>query len=155
MPKADVFSLIRSELNAFLFAPIGVEQNGMTLSVISGLARLGVDPWAEAARLAGLPSMAAIDALGRTIATISGGTWQTDAGRIAERLVRLLPQGGVAPPRAQAPEGRLQQIKTRLRAPGWLIWVLLAALAVATVANFEMIAGGGPDALAQTTDERP
>jgi hypothetical protein len=45
------FSLLHSDLNDFLFAPVGEEQNGVTLSVVSALTRLGVDPWEEAARL--------------------------------------------------------------------------------------------------------
>ena len=42
------FSLLQSQLNGFLFASIGDETNGMPLSVISALTRLGVDPWDEA-----------------------------------------------------------------------------------------------------------
>ena len=45
------FSLLHSDLNDFLFAAVGDEPNGMPLSVISALTRLGVDPWDEAARL--------------------------------------------------------------------------------------------------------
>ena len=155
MPQPDVFLLGRSELSAFLFAPIGVEQNGMTLSVISGLARLGVDPWAEAARLSGLPGPAAIEALARKIAAISGGSWKPEAGNIAERLIRLLPQGtgAAAPPDAPATDRGTR--KPALRAPGWLIWVLLAALAVATLADRTTIFGGHRDAPTQSTDERP
>lgn len=160
MTQPDVFSLIRSELNEFLFAPIGVEPNGMTLSVISGLARLGVDPWAEAARLAGLPSAAAIDALARRIAALSGGSWQDDARRIAERLIGLLPRGAAAPPassstRATEAAPRKAQRKARLRVPGWLIWVLLAALALATFADRDWISGGRRDGPPHSTDQRP
>ena len=43
------------EFNDFLFAPIGAERNGGYLSVVSALARLDLDPWAEAAKLAKLP----------------------------------------------------------------------------------------------------
>jgi hypothetical protein len=42
------FSLLHSDLNNFLFASVGEEQNGVTLSVVSGLTRLGLDPWEEA-----------------------------------------------------------------------------------------------------------
>ena len=49
--------------DAFLFESLGVEDNGMDLSVLSALARAGVDPWAEAKRLAGLPRQAAISAI--------------------------------------------------------------------------------------------
>ena len=152
MPQPDVFALGRSELGAFLFAPIGVEQNGMTLSVMSGLARLGVDPWAEAARLSGLPGPAAIDALARKIAAISGGSWKPDAGHIAERLIRLLPQGtgAAAPPGTPTTDGSAR----KLRAPNWLIWVLLGALALVTLADRTTIFGGHRDAPAQSTDEQ-
>ena len=36
------------EFQAFLYAPIGEEENGTTLSVLSALARLGLDPWKQA-----------------------------------------------------------------------------------------------------------
>ena len=48
-------SLPGAEFNDFLFAPIGEDGNGMLVSVLSGLARLDVDPWQEAAKLAQLP----------------------------------------------------------------------------------------------------
>jgi hypothetical protein len=51
------FSLLHSDLNDFLFASIGEEQNGVTLSVVSALTRLGVDPWEEAARLTPCPRL--------------------------------------------------------------------------------------------------
>ena len=47
-------SNITSAFDAFLFAPIDDEPGGMPLSVLSALARMNVDPWEEAARLATL-----------------------------------------------------------------------------------------------------
>ena len=44
-----------SEFQDFLYAPICQDQEGMTLSVLSALARQDVDPWTEAARLSQLP----------------------------------------------------------------------------------------------------
>lgn len=52
-----------SEFDAFLFAPVGDDENGMALSVLSALARLSVDPWLEAASLAQLPEHSAIERL--------------------------------------------------------------------------------------------
>jgi hypothetical protein len=46
----------------------------MQLSVVSAPARLGVDPWREAATLAGLPREAAIQRLTTLIAELPGGT---------------------------------------------------------------------------------
>jgi hypothetical protein len=48
------YSLIHSEFNDFLFALVGKEKNGMQLTVLSALVRLGFDPWREAARLSEL-----------------------------------------------------------------------------------------------------
>jgi hypothetical protein len=48
------FSLLHSDLNDFLFAPVGDQQNGMPLNVMSALIRLDIDPWKEAKRLVDL-----------------------------------------------------------------------------------------------------
>jgi hypothetical protein len=82
----------------FLFAPVGEERNGMALSVLSALARLGIDPWADAARLSQLPRDSAIAALGQSIALLPPGAWLvSDATDIATRLVELLPKPGARP----------------------------------------------------------
>jgi hypothetical protein len=92
MPNSDAFALTRLGLNDFLFASVGTEANGMTLSLVSVFARLGDDPWREAGRLAGLPKLEAIESLARTIAGLPTSTWPLpDATAIATRLVGLLP----------------------------------------------------------------
>jgi hypothetical protein len=81
-----------SEFDDFLFAPIREEGNGMLLTVISAFARLDLDPWQEATKLAGLPEKAAIERLMSLIATLPDGLTAHQApGTIAERLVALLP----------------------------------------------------------------
>jgi hypothetical protein len=88
------FSLLHSDLNDFLFAPVGDEQNGMPLSVISALTRLGVDPWEEATRLAALPKALAAEALAPMIARLPISRPQpSDNLAITQRLVELLPAG--------------------------------------------------------------
>jgi hypothetical protein len=88
----DVTALQRSDLNQFLFADIGTEANGMTLSVMSVFARLGADPWTEAGRLATLPKAAAADSLASMIAGMPKSLWALpDASVIAVRLISLLP----------------------------------------------------------------
>jgi hypothetical protein len=95
---SDVFTLPHSDLNDFLFAQIGVEAGGLELSVMSALAREGVDPWQEGTRLSRLPSAGAIDELGRLIAAMPAGLWpQPIATEIAARLVRLLPRRETRP----------------------------------------------------------
>jgi hypothetical protein len=55
MMRAASTPYLGSQFDDFLFAPIGEEENGMLLSVVSALARLDLDPWQEAASLTGLP----------------------------------------------------------------------------------------------------
>ena len=49
MSHPDAFALKNSGLNEFLFAEVGIELNGSPLTILSILARLGQDPWVEAA----------------------------------------------------------------------------------------------------------
>lgn len=81
-----------SEYDAFLYAPICRDSGEMALSVVSALVRLDVDPWQEAARLAGLPRDAAAKSLASLIVKLPGGLpKQLDVGTIAIRLIGLLP----------------------------------------------------------------
>lgn len=77
-------------------APIGEDNNnnGMQLSVLSALARQDVDPWEEAAQLAGLPTEAATQRLTFMIAALPHGpsTSRSSPGTIAARLIALLPR---------------------------------------------------------------
>jgi hypothetical protein len=89
---SDVTALQRSDLNQFLFADIGTEANGMTLSVMSVFARQGSDPWTEAGRLAALSKADATDSLAHMIANMPRSLWALpDAIIIAARLIGLLP----------------------------------------------------------------
>ena len=92
MTLSAQFSLLHSDLNEFLFATVGDDPNGMPLSVISALTRLGVDPWDEAAQLADLPKVLAAEALAPMIARLSlGRSPRSDDMAVARRLTGLLP----------------------------------------------------------------
>jgi len=98
------YSLLHSDLNDFLFASVGDQQNGMPLNVVSALTRLDVDPWEEAARLAALPKVLAAEALEPMIARLPiFRRQQSDNLVISQRLVELLPAGQQAavPPREE------------------------------------------------------
>jgi hypothetical protein len=85
-------SVISSGFNDFLFALIGEQENETPLSVLSALARLDVDPWREAARLAQLPKDQAIQDLSSMIGRLCGGRWKiSESNMISVRLVKLLP----------------------------------------------------------------
>lgn len=82
-----------SEFDKFLFAVIGDDRNGMRLSVVSVLARVDLDPWQEAATLAGLSEELAAQRLAPLLAALPEPTLQqTSAAAMAARLVALLPR---------------------------------------------------------------
>ena len=85
------FSLLNSEFNDFLFAPVDNDE-GRPLSVLSALTRAGLDPWQQAARLRRLPRDAAIETLASMLATLPGRTCSVAETRdAASRLIALLP----------------------------------------------------------------
>jgi hypothetical protein len=93
MTRSASFSVLGSEFDAFLFAPIGEDRNDMPLSVLSALARLDIDPWQEAAELARLPRETATQRLASSIAALPHGpTAHLEHGTIAARLIALLPR---------------------------------------------------------------
>jgi hypothetical protein len=94
MALPERFSLLHSELNGFLFATIGAEESGAPLSVLSGLTRLGIDPWAEGARLAKLPREAAAHALTPLIARVGKNRSEPEVRAVARYLAGLLPLPG-------------------------------------------------------------
>ncbi len=128
------YALGHSRYNAFLFAAVGEERrgeegDGLQLTVLSALTRLGLDPWQEAARLSDLPRDAAARALAAIIARLPEGDWKaSESGAIATRLVDWLP-GRSAPavpsPKARAPEDGTAQAGS-LTAGRWLVWGVLA-----------------------------
>jgi hypothetical protein len=91
------------EYDEFLFAPVCKEANGMQLSVLSALARLNLDPWEEATRLAAMPKEDARRVLISTLGFVAGTSRSpSEAQMTAARLVRLLPdQSECATPTAQ------------------------------------------------------
>jgi hypothetical protein len=130
MASSDVFALPHSELNPFLYANVATEKNGTTLSLMSVFARLGEDPWREAARLVGLPRSDAIASLARTLAGMPTSDWTLpDATQIATRLIALLPsRNGAATPLGPA---RWPAIPRRLLWNGLLLVALTLGMAYA------------------------
>lgn len=115
------FSLLHSELNDFLYAAMGEEESGTPLTVLSALTRLGVDPWAEAARLSNLPRDAAARALMAVIAMFPLERRDpSEAGALAERLAGLLPR--------RAAQASSPAPGNRRRAAAAGLWALRAGL---------------------------
>ncbi len=129
------------EFDSFLFAPVGEEVNGVPLSVLSALSRLGLDPRDEAARLSRLTKEAAAEQLARMIARLSDQRWTlSEARRIAGGLIERLPP---------ASAGKPHRLKTGAgptpasRASPFLIYLaLLIALLVSLIAGGFLSFGG-------------
>jgi hypothetical protein len=115
MSNSDAFALKNSGLNAFLFAEVGPELNGSPLTILSVLARLGQDPWAEAERWAALPKAAMIDCLAQSIGQMPLCPQALlDARATASRLILLLPTQARAAQQSECPTASTSAM------PGWL-----------------------------------
>jgi hypothetical protein len=120
MTRAAAMSLPGAEFNDFLFAPIGEDRNGMLVSVLSGLARLDVDPWQEAAKLAQLPRETATQKLASLIGALGDrDSSYPDPPTIATRLIALLPRppGSNGEPQQAPPHGAWAVMNSR---PWWI-----------------------------------
>jgi hypothetical protein len=113
------FSTLSASYDDFLFAPVCEDPNGMRLSVLSALARMDVDPWEEATRLAAMPKVIAETTLLSILDLVSGRSWKSpEAAAVAARLVRLLPgPDGAAGATADAPTGAAH------RTNYWWLWL--------------------------------
>src|SRR5437762_8097313 len=98
MPLRRAFAPMLPEFDSFLFAPVGEEVNGVPLSVLSALSRLGLDPRDEAARLSALTKEASADQLARMIARLSDRWTLSETRTIAVRLIERLPTAPASKP---------------------------------------------------------
>jgi len=95
----------------------------MRLSVLSALARINVDPWDEATKLAAMPRAIAQSTLISTLDLLSGRNWKpAEAEVVAERLIQLLPQGGEM---AESSAGKIAAVRAQ-RTNYWLVWLVFA-----------------------------
>jgi hypothetical protein len=133
MTNPDIFALRNSDLNPFLFSKVGTETSGAELTVLSVLARRGVDPWVEARRLSRLSKLAAALWLADKIKWTSLTKRDlAEAGTTAARVVRLLPaQSADSGPGFGQVAAGLGTVKI---AQWIMIAMLLGALAVGMVA---------------------
>ncbi len=82
------------EFDRFLHASVGEDRNGYAVTVLSTLARLGLDPWNETAELVTLGHDAVRVRLGTLLARFQDvPALASDHGRIARDLSQLLPEG--------------------------------------------------------------
>ncbi len=97
MTRSASVTYLTRQFDDFLFARIDEGTDAAPLSVLSMLARLDVDPWEEAAKLARLPRAAAAKRLAELIAaTPSVSLACLNPKTLSDRLLDLLPSTLVA-----------------------------------------------------------
>ncbi|MBU2532228.1 MAG: hypothetical protein KKB37_05780 [Alphaproteobacteria bacterium] len=92
MSAADTICPHGRDFEPFLHATVGKDRNGHVVTVLSTLARLGLDPWKEAAELAALGGDAARSRLGLLLSRFRDvPALGHDHGSVARELTLLLP----------------------------------------------------------------
>ena len=152
MAHTALTPLLGREFDDFLFAPIGEDRNGTTLSVLSALARFDLDPWQETTSLAGMPKERATERLAVLIAATSADlTTGLSAAAIATRLIALLPQRPIY--KGAAPAALLKVAAftpSRLFIPLSLLALLLAGYFIFVARSSSPV--GGPNSGAPTSE---
>ena len=136
---APVLPPIAPRSGQILFAAVGEEIDGIPLSMISALTRLGFDPWQEAGRISSLARREAVEQLARLIAEIPGIFRQIgEARETADGLVGLLSKHDDS--RAAAPQVQIRPRYSRPTLPRpsqfWVAcFVLAAAVLVSAIVH--------------------
>lgn len=125
MSVSDVLHPDGTGYDPFLQAELGEDRTGTAVTVLSALARLGLEPWTEARELTLLGRDAAEMRLKAHLAAISDiPALGSASGNVAKKLVSLLPKR--ASPRAA--ERAEATAKSGLRLP--VSWPLMALVGV-------------------------
>ena len=134
MPNMHSLFLFEHKFDEFLFTPIGEEENGTVLNVMSAFARRNVDPWEEAARLSRLPRDVATRELCAMVAELPSSANCASPRAIAERLMSPLPFSaglggslGTAPGRGALT--RRETARTAVALLFFLVWIVFVTIA--------------------------
>jgi len=130
MPLRPLYAPLRPDLDPFLFAVVREERNGIPLSTISALTQLGLDPWDEAGRLAGLSKRDAVERLTGLLLRLPGPSRPLgeEAQQIAVLLIDLLPRASwVGNPAEMRETGSATTSRDRA------FWVICCILVVTAV----------------------
>lgn len=123
----------------FLYAPVGEDEGGSSVSVLSLLSRLKLDPWEEAADLAALSREAAEVRLGQLLALCRDVPALGQENRaVAKTLISLLPGRRTRQEAVAAPPRRIPAIS-------WAALLTIAGL-VFVVIQLYFLFGSGPGA---------
>ena len=140
MTDSDGLNPHPPEFERFLYAPVGEDRNGYVVTVLSTLARLGLDPWNETSELVILGREAAGARLGLLLSRFRDvPALGSDHGRVARELSLLLPE---SPPARALQRAASTVADGRLGSSG-LIWTILAIIFVLFHVSFVGGSGSG------------
>ena len=129
MTSSPSVSYLTPQFDDFLFARIDEDSEATPLSVLSVLARLGVDPWEEAAKLTRLERVSAAKRLVEFIAATPGApAAYLSAKTVSDRLIDLLPSSAGVTVQPRQESGVRAFIKSR-----FLSWPVVIAVVLATL----------------------
>ena len=119
------------EFEPFLYASIGEDRNGNIVTVLSTFARLGLDPWKEAAEVSTLGREAGRERLALLLSRFRDvPTLGRDYGAVAQELILLLPERSTL--HAKSLAGSFVA-KAPLISPSLILAILIILLIVAQV----------------------
>lgn len=127
MKASDVLNPDGTGLDPFLQAVIGQDSRGEDVTVLSALARQGLDPWAEGTALVQLGHDAAFGRIDSRLGLVNDvAALAADRAAVARRLLGLLPRARAAPV-AAAVQGAVQGAvaRTPLRHPGLILAIVI------------------------------
>jgi hypothetical protein len=120
-------------LERFLGAAVGEDRTGTSVSVLSMLARLNVDPWIEASALAKMQKAPAQRRLETLLARFEDvPTLLSDQGRVASTLLAFLPSRAI---RTDPPADHPVAQSVKLPAGASVYWMIAAALFLGWIAS--------------------
>ncbi len=94
MVHAPTAHFLNPKFDKFLQSYVGEDRGGDGITVLSMLARLGVDPWQEASELAAMSEASARQRLDALMARFTGVPfWVPSRNDVVLRLIAILPRG--------------------------------------------------------------
>lgn len=128
MSRLDHLRQGGTPFDGFLYAQLGEDDRGHAVSMLSALARLGFDPWDEAAALADLPRDGATTRLNDHLTRLGDlPGLGAEQATILPRLIALLPR--TAPRASGATVPQLAVLRPGRRGPALALAVALLLLA--------------------------
>lgn len=137
MTGTSMFDPHPPEFDRFLYAPVGEDPNGCVVTVLSALARLGLDPWSETAELVTLGRDAARERIGLLLTRFRDiPSLGADHGAVARELSLLLPE-------KSPPIRSFQQAASTITSDRWGSTVAILAILGVVFVVVQMLFVGG------------